>query len=191
MKKIALVKILAKTLIVTLFGLVGLSSSYADQNDERLPELFAKLQKTTDLLELRNTELKIWQIWLDSGREEVNALMDQGTQAMQIRNYDTALEKFDRIVEMAPEFAEGWNKRATIYYLRHQLDESMLDVQRTLELEPRHFGALSGIGLIFMEVGDEEGAIKAFEEVLKVHPNAPGTQENLKRLRSKRKGSAI
>jgi tetratricopeptide (TPR) repeat protein len=176
---------------LSLFLFLPLAPAAADQNDARLDELFKKLQETTDLLELRSTETEIWNIWTDSGRADVNALMDEGLESMQARNYDMALEKFDEIVELAPDFAEGWNKRATVYYLMHQLNESMQDVQRTLKLEPRHFGALSGIGLIFMEIGDEAGAIQAFEEVLKVHPYSPGTRENIKRLRSNLRDSMI
>lgn len=184
-------KMMQTILATILLCACGLTLSYADQNSERLPVLFSILQESDNIYEVRETERQIWLVWLDSGREDINELMQQGTQAMQTRDLDTALEKFDKIVELAPDFAEGWNKRATVYYLRDQLNESMLDVQRTLELEPRHFGALSGIGLIFMEIGDTEGAIKAFEEVLKVHPNAPGTKENLKRLREKKKKRVI
>jgi tetratricopeptide (TPR) repeat protein len=169
---------------IILFLFLLPAAAGADQNDARLDGLFKTFQETDDLLELRNAELEIWKIWTDSGRDDINTMMDEGVEAMQARNYDTALKKFDEIVELAPDFAEGWNKRATVYYLMHQLNESMQDVQRTLKLEPRHFGALSGIGLIFMEIGDETGALQAFEEVLKVNPHSPGTLENIRRLRS-------
>ena len=179
---------IAFTVIIAIFAPL---TTCADQNDERLNELFQTLQQTSDLLELRNTELEIWKIWTDSGHEEINQLMNQGIAAMQSRHYDEALVKFNEVIEKAPDFAEGWNKRATVYYLRQQLSQSMQDVQKTLALEPRHFGALSGIGLIFMEIGDQIGAIKAFEEVLKLHPHSPGTQNNLEQLRSSLRDRAI
>jgi tetratricopeptide (TPR) repeat protein len=185
-------KILTLMLVLVLFWLaVAGAVVCADQNDERLDDLFVKLKQTSDLPELRTIELEIWKIWTDSGREDINLLMSEGVDAMQEGHYDTALEKFDQIVKLAPGFAEGWNKRATVYYLRQQFRKSMQDVQRTLELEPRHFGALSGIGLIFIEAGDETAAIAAFEEVLKVHPYSPGAQENIRRLRSQLQNSTI
>ncbi len=117
--------------------------------------------------------------------------MLQGIQAMAVRNLSFALESFDRVTKLAPDFAEGWNKRATVYYLMDDLEESVQDIQRTLTLEPRHFGALSGMGLIFMQLGDDEGALRAYEEVIKIHPNAPGAQHHIRALRSKLYGDAI
>lgn len=174
-----------KRLIYCAIALLGLlfHTAWADQNDSRLEALFALLQTPTMPGQRQAIEAEIWAIWTDSGHQAINELMQQGTQAMQTRQYDKALAAFDDIIEQLPEFAEGWNKRATLHYLRQDYSASMRDVQRTLELEPRHFGALSGMGLIFMETGDPVGAIKAFEEVLKIHPHAPGAKANIQRLR--------
>jgi tetratricopeptide (TPR) repeat protein len=102
---------------------------------------------------------------------------------------------FDRVVTTLPDFAEGWNKRATVHYLNEDYTASVIDIERTLVLEPRHFGAISGMGLIFMARGDEAGALRAFEEVLKIHPHARGAkarvEELRKKLRAKTKGSAL
>jgi tetratricopeptide (TPR) repeat protein len=163
----------------------------ADQNDARLETLFEALRMDSDIAKLRRIEGEIWTIWLDSGRADVNTLVDAGTRAMQLRRYGTALEIFNRVVEMAPEFAEGWNKRATVHYLRDELFESVRDIQRTLRLEPRHFGALSGMGLIFTELGDEQGALEVYEEVIKIHPNSPNIRANIEALRAKIRGRAI
>jgi Flp pilus assembly protein TadD len=86
--------------------------------------------------------------------------------------FKLAADWFGKVIQLAPDFAEGWNKRATAHYLADDLDASVRDIQKTLALEPRHFGALSGLGLIFMQRGDLAGALAAFEQVLVVHPNS-------------------
>ena len=112
-------------------------------------------------------------IWHESGREDVDRLMEAGIEEMGSGRLRESIATFARIVGLAPEFAEGWNKRATAYYLAGELDASIRDVERTLALEPRHFGALSGLGLIYLARDDELGALRAFEATLKVHPRAP------------------
>lgn len=163
----------------------------ADQNDKRLDDLFRQLQESRDPAESNIIEARIWEIWTDSGNLEINALMSQGIQAMSVSDLDKALRLFDRIVELAPDFAEGWNKRATVYYLRDELDASVRDVQRTLALESRHFGAISGMGLIFIEVGDDVGALRAFEDVLTLYPQSRSAQFHIERLRARLDGNTI
>ena len=180
------------TCIIAAIGTVTIASTaLADQNDERLDSLFGQLQNAPDSETAQNIEIDIWRIWLQYDNEDVNALMLQGIQAMTVRNLKFALESFDRVTELAPNFAEGWNKRATVHYLMDHLDESVQDIQRTLALEPRHFGALSGMGLIFMQLGDDEGALNAYEEVIKLYPNAPSAQHHIQALRTKLYRDAI
>jgi tetratricopeptide (TPR) repeat protein len=102
---------------------------------------------------------------------------------MTTQRFDDAITIFSQITESAPRFAEGWNKRATAYYLNDDLVASVEDIRRTLALEPRHFGAISGMGLIFLSRGDEAGALDAFEAVLAIHPHAHGTRERVEELR--------
>ena len=163
----------------------------ADQDDKRLDSLFNRLQSDVDMATISQVEAKIWDIWIDSGREDINALMAEGVQDMQMRDFDAALDIFNQVIEMAPEFAEAWNKRATVYYLRNQLSESVEDIQRTLALEPRHFGALSGMGLIFMQMGDDAGALKAYEEVIKIHPHSPSARYHIDALKAKLRNQII
>ena len=89
------------------------------------------------------------------------------------------------MVVIAPDFAEGWNKRATVHYLMGNYDKSLSDVAKTLALEPRHFGALSGRGLIYIELEDEKRALEAFEEALAIHPNLVSAAINAKALRER------
>ncbi len=175
---------------IFLLGLMA-ASAMAAQTDKRLADLFASLQATTDTAEARALESHIWAIWLDSGRADVNGLMDRGARAMGRSDLRDALERFEHVVELAPGFAEGWNKRATVYYLLGELDASVRDIERTLALEPRHFGAVSGMGLIHLQRGDEIGALAAFEAVLKIHPNSSGARHRVDVLRRKLHGKAI
>ncbi len=163
----------------------------ADQNDSRLEALFAQLQVATDADAARPTEAQIWKIWHESGVDEVDSLLADGIEAMNTQRMDAAIELFGQVIEKAPRFAEGWNKRATAYFLADDLASSVRDIERTLALEPRHFGAISGMGLIFLQSGDHAGALDAFEKVLTVNPQAIGAQMRVQALREKLGGTGI
>ena len=155
----------------------------ADQNDRRLDGLFARLLEAQGSREAQQVEGKIWQIWGQSDDGAVRGLMQDGAAAMERGDYPHALAKFDQMVVIAPDFAEGWNKRATVHYLLGNYGQSLADIARTLELEPRHFGALSGRGLIYVQLEDERRALKAFEEALAIHPNLAAAAANAEQLR--------
>lgn len=165
--------------------------SLARQDDERLPALFDTLLATASIEEASQVEKSIWGIWTDSGRDDVNRLMARGIQAMSYRLFDVALESFDEVIELDPEFAEGWNKRATLYWLIDDFAASMDDIRHTLVLEPRHFGAIAGMGLIFLERGDATGALQAFEAVLKINPLSPSAQGRVQQLRDRLQGDSV
>ena len=120
----------------------------ADQNDPRLDNLFARLKTIDDMALAKDVERDIWGIWAHSGDEEIDRDMKKGLEAMDLGNVKAALAVFDSVVKKAPGFAEGWNKRATIYYYMNEYEASIRDVEKTLALEPRHFGALAGLGSI-------------------------------------------
>ena len=126
----------------------------ARQDDPRLDALFEQLLASDDRETARRIEGTIWRIWTESGSATIDELMTLGVAAMGNGQFDTALESFDAIIEAAPDFAEGWNKRATVYYLIEEYPASVRDVEATLRLEPRHFGALSGMGLIYTALED-------------------------------------
>jgi tetratricopeptide (TPR) repeat protein len=155
----------------------------AEQEDARLEGLFEVLRTTPDAEEASAVEARIWEIWLESGSEAIDALMAEGVGAMESRRYDDAITLFGEIIERAPGFAEGWNKRATVYFLRQDYTASVQDIQRTLALEPRHFGAISGMGQIFLRQDDLAGALEAFEAVLRIHPHARTIREAVEELR--------
>lgn len=155
----------------------------AAQDDPRLDALFERLRTATSEQEISATELAIWSIWSESGDEAVDKLMRRGSAAMMIGDYESALVTFNTIIELKPDFAEGWNKRATLYYLMGRYEESIKDVERTLALEPRHFGALSGLGLIQMELENYKEALEAFEAALAVHPHLSNAKRYIEELK--------
>jgi len=124
-------------LLITLFS----SAAPADQTDARLDKLFATLQSSANTVVLRETELSIWEIWFESDHQNVDTLMERGGEAVTSGDLDAAEEIFTRVIDMAPQFSEGWNRRATVRYYRLDYERSLDDIQRTLALEPRHFGS--------------------------------------------------
>mmetsp|Transcript_1873 Transcript_1873/g.4378 ORF Transcript_1873/g.4378 Transcript_1873/m.4378 type:complete len:506 (+) Transcript_1873:194-1711(+) len=115
-------------------------------------------------------EAALWSVWLLSGDEAVDAAMRQGLKLMGLGELDKATQAFTEVVDAAPEFAEGWNKRATALFLANRVDESIEDCLRVLALKPRHFGCLSGLGLCFLRKGDEPSAARWFRQALLVNP---------------------
>ena len=178
-------------LILLLCFISGMSffseQSLADQNDPRLVTLFLKLGNAETAQESKPFEKQIWQVWMEHESPEISTKLQEGSRAMQDQDFGKALVMFSELTEEAPGFAEGWNKRATVLYLMGRLQESAKDVEQTLNLEPRHFGALSGKGLILMALKDWSGAIAAFEQGLKVHPNMSSAQSHLQFLKKKQK----
>jgi tetratricopeptide (TPR) repeat protein len=157
----------------------------ADQTDRRLPGLFERLKGDgLSAVEARVIEAQIWQIWSENSDAEVNAMMRRGVLAMNQDEEVQALASFNAIVQRQPDFAEGWNKRATVYYLMGDFTASVADIEKTLELEPHHFGALSGLGLIYLALDRKAAALKAFEGALAIDPhlvNAKAAVESLKK----------
>lgn len=176
-----------RRMIFVLSGWLFLATApaIADQNDPRLVELFARLQKTDNRLEAETLENLIWGIWYSSEDVEVNRLMDQGERAMQRQDMRTAIGAFTKIIEIAPDFAEGWNRRATALFMIGEYEASRADVAETLAREPRHFGALSGLGLINQAEDRGEEAIQAWEKALEVNPNMPSVQQNIEEMKAK------
>ncbi len=176
------------TAIALALGLVlGLAlhagPAAADQDDPRLEALFARLKAAPDARAAEEVEAAIWHIWVQSDDEVIGMLMSQGLAAMRRRDLRAALGKSDQIVKIAPAFAERWNKRATVHYLLGDFPGSLHDIARTLKLEPRHFGALSGRGLVLLELDQQAGALESFEAALEVHPNLSGASHNAEALR--------
>jgi tetratricopeptide (TPR) repeat protein len=161
----------------------------ADQDDPRLDGLFERLQRTPNPAEAHALEQQIWRLWLESDDAAVDRLMQEGVLALRDQHYPTALQAFDRMVEQVPQFAEAWNKRATVHYLMGNWRASVQDIQRTLALEPRHFGALFGLGLIYDALEEPEAALRSFEATLALNPHSESTRQRIEALRQQLRGS--
>lgn len=177
--------------ILCCLMLLVTGTAAADQTDQRLDRLFATLQKTQQLVDVRTAEDMIWSIWTENDDDIVSSLMSEGLAAMNENRLNMALSMFDEVVVQAPDFAEGWNKRATVHFLLGNLLEAITDVEETLELEPRHFGALSGLGQIYLLLGDETGALSAFEQALVMHPHLDGARSAVDALVPRVRGRAL
>ena len=176
-------------LYLVINHLLAAFSVSADQKDSRLEGLFRDLRNASGMKEASAVENRIWQIWMQHHNPVILDSLPKGVSAMTRINYSEALKHFGHLTRIEPEFAEGWNKRATVLYLIGRYGESEADVYKTLLLEPRHFGALSGMGLIRIARKDWGGAVDALEAGLKIHPNMQGALKNLEFARKKQKES--
>jgi tetratricopeptide (TPR) repeat protein len=173
----------ATTILLAVLLAAMTAGAQADQRDDRLDRLFLRLQGNVSAAEGQRLEQRIWEIWLQSDDGEANRLMLHGVAAMHSRDYARALDLFDELIVAAPDFAEAWNRRATLYYLTGDYAASVRDIQQTLSLEPRHFGALSGLGMIYDRLGQPEAALKSFEAALDLNPHLAGPRERAAELR--------
>jgi tetratricopeptide (TPR) repeat protein len=172
-------------------ALLAAGAARAAQDDPRLPALLDRLAAAEDLAAARELEGEIWELWTATDDATAAALMAEGQRQLAARAWPSALQTFARLVTLKPDFAEAWNKRATVHYLMGDYRASVLDIQRTLALEPRHFGALSGLGLILMATEQPEAALRAFEAALAIHPYLPGGRTHVEALRQQLQGEPL
>jgi Flp pilus assembly protein TadD len=137
------------------------------------------------------TAQRIVALWSQSGSDSMDLLLSRGRDAMEDEAFDKAVDHFTALVTLAPEFAEGWNARATAYFLDDEYWRSAADIARVLALEPRHFGALTGLSIILERTGDEAGALRAARAALAVNPHLDEATEMVKRLSPKVEGRDI
>ena len=133
-------------------------------------------------------EQGLWLLWTRSGDAQIDGLMAQATEEMQAARYGEAIKLLNQVIKKKPEFAEGWNSRATVYYLAGEMQKSIADCNEVLKRNPGHFGALSGMGQIYLQLDDEESALKWFRRALEVNPNMLSVEMNIKMLEEKLKG---
>ncbi len=153
--------------------------------------LFEALKLAPDAESAKHIENRIWALWLASGSDTANLLMSRVKTATDGKDLDLALKLLDSVIELRPDFVEAWNRRATIYYLRKDYDRSMADIRQVLAREPRHFGAISGLGMILQEFGDEKRALDAFRRAVAIHPHLQRLPETIKTLSEKVEGRDI
>jgi tetratricopeptide (TPR) repeat protein len=178
------VKTLKLVLAVTLalgccFPLIGI----ADQTDQRLDGLFQTLQTSQDATALGEAEATIWEIWYESGEADIDALMLEAGALVRSGDLAAAESIYSRIIEATPQFSEGWNRRATVRFYQNDYAGSLADIEQTLKLEPRHFGAIWGLGMILGSQRDYQRAINAFEMLLEIKPNAGDARPRIELLK--------
>jgi tetratricopeptide (TPR) repeat protein len=153
--------------------------------------LFEALKAAPDDTSAKAVEDRIWALWLASGSDTANLLMTRVKSAIAAQDLDLALKLLDAIVALKPDYIEAWNRRATIYYMKKDFDRALADIQQVLAREPRHFGAMSGLGMILQEFGDEKQALDVFRRALAVHPRLPRIPDLVKSLAEKIDGRDI
>ena len=159
-------------------------------DEPTLDSLFAELQDPANE-DWKATEEKIWREWSKSGSRAMDLLLERGRDAIAAGDYDAAVEHLSALIDHAPEFAEGWNARATAFYLMNQYGLSVADIQRTLVLNPRHFGAMSGLGAILEQTGRLKDALTVYTRALEIHPHQPGVIEAVERLNAEVGGTTL
>lgn len=155
-----------------------------------LDKLFAQLKSAKDKAGAQPIVDKIWREWFKTDNAEVEALMSRVQFARRAGLHEQAIKELDKIIQLAPDYVEGWNQRATIYFIMGRDAESVADIQQVLRLEPRHFGALAGLGLIHMRAENWKSAIASFERALELHPFL-GERAFIPELKQKLKGQPL
>lgn len=147
------------------------------ETGDTIDRLFEKLRKDPKQSTARATARMIWREWSYSGSRSVDLLMAWASRAMGKKDYAKAQDLLDHVIVIAPDYAEGWNRRATLYYTVDDFGKSLADIETTLSLEPRHFGALSGLAAIMQRIGKDEQALQAWYKVLEIYPANKQAQE--------------
>jgi tetratricopeptide (TPR) repeat protein len=153
--------------------------------------LFEALKVAPDAESAKHIENRIWALWIASGSDTARLLMSRVKTAMDGKDNELAIKLLDSIIELRPDYVEAWNRRATLYYMQKDYTRSMADIRQVLALEPRHFGAISGLGMILQEFGDEKRALDAFRRAISIHPHLQKIPELVKTLTEKVEGRDI
>jgi tetratricopeptide (TPR) repeat protein len=158
------------------------------ERNRNLDFLFGALKAAPDDSSAKAVEDRIWAVWTGAGNETTNLLMSRAKKATDDKDYDLAIRMLSAIVEIQPDFMEAWNRRATVYFLKKDYVNSMADIAKVLTREPRHFAALSGLGLIMQDIGDDRHALDAYNKALAIYPRLKGMDERVKNLKEKVEG---
>src|SRR5437667_5718668 len=153
--------------------------------------LFGALKAAPDEASAKHVEARIWALWMQTPSDTAALLMMRAKAAMDAQQTDVALKLLDAVVKLRPDYVEGWNRRATLYYLKNDYAHSLQDIEQVLVREPRHFGALAGLGMIMQDLGDEKRALDAFRKALAINPHLDKVPELVKSLSEKVEGRDI
>ena len=183
-----------KLFLYTFLVLFFCGNMIADSKDKdvKLNQLFEQLKKSNKISIASEIEMKIWNIWsIHPTQEKLTQSLAKGSELMSKGELETAYKIFSIIIDSAPDWAEGWNKRATALYLMGRYQDSLNDIDEVLKRESRHFGALSGQGLVQIKLGKYEEAIKSYQAVQKIYPSLMAAKVMIPQLRKLIEDNAI
>jgi len=198
--------LLASLAIVAMMGAAApeawCEGTRAQQRSQTLPKTPAEREKTlSDLYALLATAEDeeaakavadaIERVWVHSGSPTIDLLMDRSSKAVAEKHNELALKLLDRVVELAPDFTEAWNRRAFVYFMQNDVDRALGDLRRALALDPNHFKALDGLAQILREIGQKKAALKAFKQLIEVHPYWTGAKQAIEELEREVEGQGI
>ncbi len=147
-----------------------------------LANLYAYLATAESEQQSRSIAVAIERLWLFADSDTIGVLMDRSARAVADKKLDLATRLLDAVVDLAPDYAEGWNRRAYVHYLNGDIERMVGDLRRCLALEPNHYRALDGLAQVLRETGQKKAALKAYERLIEIHPTAAGAQEAVKEL---------
>lgn len=153
--------------------------------------LFGALKAAPDEASAKHVEARIWAMWMQTPSDTAALLMSRAKTAMDAQKTDIALKLLDSVIKLRPEYVEAWNRRATLYYVKNDYLRSLQDIQQVLIREPRHFGALAGLGMIMQDMGEDKRALEAFRRALAVNPHLEKVPDMVKSLTEKVEGRDI
>ena len=176
-------KMMKKFFIIFIFYIFAQSASAADKQTSELNNLFAQLKALNNSVEAKKVEDKIWKLWTTHPSEQsLTKLLAKGSDYMMQNQLTSAHNVFSKVIELDPKWAEGWNKRATVLYMMGNYELSQKDIDMVLSLEKRHFGALSGQGLVQTALQNYEKAIDSYIEAHKIYPSSQSTLQMIEQL---------
>lgn len=168
-----------------------LPSVRLDNRTNNLDFLFGALKAAPNEETAKAVEQRIWALWMLSRSDTANLLMTRVQKAVEQKDLDLAVTLLDAIVKIKPDYIEAWNRRATIFYMKKDYGRSIADIREVLKLEPRHFGALTGLGLILQDIGDDKQALEVYRRALAVYPRLERVPDIVKTLQEKVEGRDI
>ena len=181
-----------KLLGILVLGLLFFSNANSEERELELNKLFNQLKNNNDASMAFEVEMKIWNIWsTHPSQENLTQLLADGSNLMTQHKLNKAYETFSKVISLDPNWAEGWNKRATVLYMLGRHEESQEDINEVLKLEKRHFGALSGQGLVQIELKNYERAINSYKEVQKIYPSMQSPKIMIPQLKELIKSESI
>jgi tetratricopeptide (TPR) repeat protein len=161
------------------------------EREKMLSDLYALLATAEDENGAKAVAEAIERVWQHSGSPTIDLLMERAMHAVADEKLDMAIELLDYVVSLAPDFTEGWNRRAYAYFVKNDVEHALGDLRRALALDPNHFKALEGLAQIMREIGEKKAALKAYRQLLSVHPYWPGAQQAIEELERDVDGQGI